>query len=102
MSLKDIIKKKTEEVIGKALPTLVETGEAFEKKIKEVEDYVGTKKEAYETMGAEEKNDLKKSLVGAGVTLIAPLYLAIPAGVYAYKKGKKFFGKEEEPEEKKD
>jgi len=35
------------------------------------------------------RKDIKKGAIGASVALITPLYIAIPAGVYAYKKGRK-------------
>ena len=100
MNLKDIVEKKAAELALKFGPKLIETREVVEQKLKKAEDYLDAKQEAYEAMDPEKQKDLKKSLIGAVVTVAAPWYAAIPAGIYAYKKGKDFFGKKEETEEK--
>ena len=99
MNLKDTVEEKVVELALKFGPKLIETREVVEQKIKIAEDYLDAKKEAYENMDPEKRKDLKKSLIGAAVTVAAPWYAAIPAGLYAYKKGKDFFGKKEETEE---
>lgn len=91
---------KLREMLIKKLGELEEKAEEFEEKaetkIEGACDYLDKKAEDYQNMDPEKKKELKKGAIGVGVAVIAPWYAAIPAVMYAYKKGKKALGKKEE------
>lgn len=69
-------------------------GEKIEEKINNTNNYFGEKvdyaKNEWKKLKPEVRSDIKKGAIGAGIALVTPWYIAIPAGIYTYKKAKKF------------
>lgn len=93
---------KLDEKISKKLSSLEKNlnseiegfGTKMEEKINNIDDYLGEKtdyaKKEWNKLKPEVRADIKKGAIGAWVALVTPWYIALPAGVYAYTKAKKF------------
>lgn len=101
MKLSEYISKFDEELtkglssLEKNLGLKIEDlGEKAENLIKKTDDYfeeqIDYAKKEWKKLNPEVRSDIKKGTIGAGIAALAPLYIAIPAGVYAYTKARKF------------
>lgn len=101
MKLSEYISKFDKELskgigaFGDGLDSMIDGfGEKVEEKINTTDNYLGEKigyaKKEWKKLKPEVRSDITKGAIGAGVALVTPWYLAIPSGIYAYKKAKKF------------
>jgi len=86
--------EKKAEIMGEKIDKKVNAlGKKIKYRAEKTDIYLGNRveyiTEKWQSIDKETRKDIRKGAIGAGVTLVTPWYIAIPTGVYAYKKAKK-------------